>query len=61
MYKAKIDIGSYKKGDVVPDTIAQTWVDMYVVSPVEQVSDKEDPIKEITEDKPVQKKPIKRK
>ncbi len=36
MYKAKEDIGDYKKGDIVPDEKAFIWKDMYVESPVEE-------------------------
>ena len=39
MYKAKIIIGNYKTGDVVPDTQAKAWESMYLDSPVEFVED----------------------
>jgi len=38
-YKAIIDIGEFKKGDIVPDIQAIKWQEMYKVSPVEHVSD----------------------
>ena len=34
MYTAKIDIGDFKKGDVIPDSKAEVWMKMYVDSPV---------------------------
>ena len=37
MYKAKIDIGEFKKGDKVPDEKALIWKDMYLESPVEEI------------------------
>lgn len=37
MYKAKIDIGGFKKGDKVPDDKALVWKDMYKESPVEEI------------------------
>jgi len=61
MYKAKIDIGDYKKGETVPDHIAIVWHEMYLESPVEKVEkkgkgDKEDkkedtPVKDSKEEK----------
>lgn len=39
MYKAKINIGDYKEGQIVPDELAETWSKMYLVSPVEKVED----------------------
>lgn len=48
-YKAKQNIGDYKKGDIVPDQLAQTWSKMYEVSPVEEVVDVETKVqKEVT-------------
>ena len=41
MYKAITEIGGYKPGEVVPDKDALIWKDMYLVSPVEEVSDSE--------------------
>jgi hypothetical protein len=38
-YKAKISIGKYNKGDVVPDSIAVVWSQMYKESPVEFIDD----------------------
>ena len=38
MYKALIDIGDYKKGDVVPDELAIVWDKQYKYSPVEMGS-----------------------
>ena len=35
MYKALMDIGNYKKGDIVPDELATVWDKMYEISPVE--------------------------
>jgi hypothetical protein len=43
MYKALIEIGGYKKGDVVPDEKAEVWLQMYSVPPVEKVSGSEKP------------------
>jgi len=40
MYKAKEDIGDYKKGDTVPDVIAIVWSKMYKESPVEEIKGK---------------------
>ena len=37
MYKAKIDIGGYKKGDEVPAEKAKLWSEMYLESPVEEI------------------------
>lgn len=37
MYKAKIEIGGYKVGDIVPDEQAILWIEMYKESPVEKV------------------------
>lgn len=37
MYKATMEIGGYKKGDVVPDEKAVVWLKMYDVSPVKKV------------------------
>ena len=34
MYKAKICIGDYKEGDIVPDEKAKVWEVMYKESPV---------------------------
>jgi len=39
MYKAKIDIGGFRKGDVVPDEKAVIWEKQYLTSPVEFVQD----------------------
>ena len=36
-YIAKINIGDYKMGDEVPKEIAEVWMKMYNVSPVEAV------------------------
>lgn len=41
MYKAKIDIGDFKKGDVVPTEQALVWKGMYKISPVEEVEGNE--------------------
>jgi len=38
MYKALLDIGDYKAGDVVPDHAAELWLSMYAVPPVKKVS-----------------------
>lgn len=37
MYKALTEIGGYKKGDIVPDELAETWIKMYDTPPVEKV------------------------
>lgn len=36
-YIALIDIGDYKKGEVVPDEKAEIWANMYLESPVKKV------------------------
>jgi len=48
MYKAKMDIGDFKKGDVVPDEIAQIWDSMYKESPVELINHSKEIIKKET-------------
>jgi hypothetical protein len=35
-YIAKVNIGDFKKGDVVPDELAVVWATMYKESPVEK-------------------------
>ena len=40
MYKAIQEIGGYKIGDEVPEVQAKVWMQMYAVSPVEEVSGK---------------------
>jgi len=35
-YIANQDIGDYKKGDSVPDSIAKQWVEMYKFPPVDK-------------------------
>jgi len=61
MYKAIKDVGEYKIGDVVPDSKALLWLNMYAVPHVEkvkeqtqkQIVDKEEPkdsVSEILED-----------
>ena len=52
MYKAKENIGDFKKGDVVPDEIAEVWAKMYAVSPVEEVEGKEKPKVEALKEAP---------
>ncbi len=54
MYKAKIDIGGYKKGDTVPTKEAEIWKNMYKVSPVELATKDSSPAKDvdIPEDEP---------
>ncbi len=47
MYKAKEDIGDYKKGDIVPDDIAEVWAKMYVDSPVIFINNSEEKVEEI--------------
>ena len=37
MYKAITNIGDFKVGDIVPDSLAETWLSMYAVPPVEKV------------------------
>jgi hypothetical protein len=44
MYKAKIDICEFKKGDIVPDERAIIWEEMYSVSPVEKLLDKNEKV-----------------
>lgn len=36
-YKALTDIGDFKKGGIVPDEIAEVWLQMYKIAPVELV------------------------
>ena len=38
-YKALIDIGDYKAGEIVPDETALVWAGMYEESPVEKVGE----------------------
>jgi len=47
MYKAKIDIGEFKKGQIVPDEIAAVWKEMYLESPVEEIKKESEPKTEI--------------
>jgi hypothetical protein len=49
MYKAKIDIGGFRKGDIVPAEKALVWANMYLENPCEFVEEqvqvkKEEPI-----------------
>jgi len=37
MYKAKINIGGFKKGQEVPEAQAKVWAGMYKESPVEKI------------------------
>lgn len=46
MYKALIEIGGYKPGEEVPLKDALIWKDMYLESPVEEVSDDGKPAEE---------------
>jgi hypothetical protein len=39
VYKAKMEIGGYKPGEVVPDEKAELWLQMYDVPPVEKVAE----------------------
>ncbi len=41
MYKALLEVGGYKPGEVVPDEKAKLWLRMYAVPHVEQVEGKE--------------------
>jgi len=38
VYKAKINIGNYKSGEIVPDKQAKLWLSIYKCPPVELVS-----------------------
>jgi len=49
VYIAKIDIGGYKTGDVVPDSLAVTWDKMYLESPVELKDSKTEVVEETEE------------
>lgn len=53
MYKAILEIGGFKVGDIVPDAQAQVWLEMYDVPHVKLVKNKDEdisePEKEITE------------
>ena len=55
MYKAKENIGDYKKGDIVPDDIAEVWNKMYIDSPVIFINDNhiEEEVKEEVVEKPI--------
>jgi len=44
MYKALMDIGDYKKGDIVPDDKAVIWNNMYDVKPTILVDNPNTPI-----------------
>jgi len=57
MYKALINIGDYKKGEEVPNEIAEVWDKMYAVSPVIECSGAEEEPKKVVEEK---EKPSKR-
>lgn len=54
-YKALFDIGEYKKGEVVPDELAEIWLKMYDVPHVESVEE-ESPAEEPVEDEPASEK-----
>lgn len=41
-YKAKITIGAYNPGDIVPAEIAETWAKMYLESPTVFIPDAEE-------------------
>lgn len=57
MYKAIKKIGEFKVGDVVPDSKAETWLEMYEEPHVEKVVEqvRSNPIVNVR-DKPAQKK-----
>ena len=57
MYKAKIDIGDFKKGQIVPDDIAAVWKGMYLESPVIEI--KEEAKKVVEPQKPIIAEPKK--
>lgn len=42
MYRALMEIGDYKKGEIVPDEKAEVWLQMYSVPPVEKIESKEE-------------------
>jgi hypothetical protein len=50
MYKAIKDIGNYRVGDVVPDSEAELWLEMYSKPHVEKVSDEKVVAKKSEED-----------
>ena len=54
VYKAKIDIGGYKEGDIVPDSKAELWIEMYDYPPVIEITDevKEEPVVEVEDEPP---------
>jgi len=56
MYKAIIEIGEYKAGDIVPDEQAKVWLNAYLVPQVELVS--EEPAKKIEVVKKVVAEPV---
>jgi len=57
MYKAKIDIGDFKAGDVVPDDLAIVWEGMYKESPVEKVDGEEPKVEEPKVQEPKSEEP----
>ena len=54
MWKALIDIGGYKKDEIVPDEKALIWNKSYVESPVVKTEDK--PIKSADKPKKIEEK-----
>lgn len=48
MYKALIEIGGYKPGEIVPDEIARVWEGMYKESPVQKIE--EEKVEEVKEE-----------
>ena len=58
MYKAIIDIGDFKAGQIVPDEIAEVWANMYKVSPVEKIGGSEVPVEPVKVVPEVQEEPV---
>ena len=46
-YKARINIGNYPAGSIVPDEKAELWQKMYVEDPTEFFTDKVEEVKPI--------------
>lgn len=60
MYKALMEIGGYKKGEIVPDDKAVLWLGMYDVPPVELVKEKKKEVESEKEPTEVPKRKYKK-
>ena len=56
VYKAKVDIGKFKVGEVVPDVQAKIWINQFKESPVELVEEKKEVISNVSGFKQEKKK-----